>query len=362
MYNFNQMPAPPVMNYQYAVDAFGNRIPVETYAPQQPYQNTYQQPQYYQQPAPVEVQPQQKQYNGIGANFSNLIGTNVSVPVGPQVPTEKPKRKRKSSESKDGKEEVVSAKAENIAMVEEVSYTETFQDTTRMLKGAIAQVDELAGEIKIELDKIRSTNNMKGKYTYLANLSGALSGLIGTKVTAIREINSSIKAANDAEYRRYKDIRATDAQDDSKAIMDMYNAYIHTPVGSIPGIQYQQPSTYDITAMGMNGIVKVDSVSQETRDAGFNNFLSNLTPEQNAMIHEGNPNIQEVIIYDQATGKKYFDWIDASTGKSVPNMPKTDPSFLEDYTIDPRTRTAKNINLHNTMKVIYTNEGVLNEY
>lgn len=357
MYDFNQMPAPPSMNYQYAIDAFGNKIPVETYAPQQQFQTPYQQPVY--------VEPQYQQSSkGLGVNFSGLINTNVSVPVGPQVPAEKPKRKRKSAtqSSEDGKTEVVSTKAENIAMVEEMSYTETFQDTTRMLKGAIAQVDELASDIKIELDKIRSTNNMKGKYTYLANLSGALSGLIGTKVTAIREINSSIKAANDAEYRRYKDIRATDAQDDAKVIMDMYNAYIHTPVGSIPGVQYQQPTTYDITAMGMNGIVKVDSVNQETRDAGFNNFLNNLTPEQNAMIHEGNPNIQEVIIYDQATGKKYFDWRDLSTGQSVPNMPRTDPSFLEDYTIDPRTRTAKNINIHNTMKVIYTNEGVLNEY
>lgn len=80
------------------------------------------------------------------------------------------------------------------------------------------------------------------------------------------------------------------------------------------------------------------------------------------MLQESNPDIQQVIVYDQASGKKYFDWINIRTGESVPNMPATDPMFLEDYTIDPKTRLARNLNLNKTLKVIYKNEGAFSQY
>lgn len=364
---FGQMPSPPPM-YQMATDSFGNPVSAMTYAPpQQYYQQQYPQQQMvqYQQPQPqINVAP------ALGANFSGLIGTGVSLPIetATSMPGEKPKRKRhKKSDSGDSTEsteiEVVEEQTPqqaNIQKVEEMSYADTYQNTNTMLIGVIAQADELASDIKRELDRVR-TGNMKGKYTYIANLAGAVNGLLGNKLTAIREINNSIKAVNDAEYKRYKDIRATDNSDDAKYIMDMYNAYVQTPVGSIPGINYQQPTTLDLTA-GLNGVMRVDSVPASTRDAGFQNYMANLTPEQNMMINEGNPNIEEVIVYDQATGKKYFDWVDITTGQHIPNMPPTDASFMEDFSIDPRTRTAKNINLHRTMKVLYANEGVMNEY
>lgn len=379
MNNFNQMPPAPMPNYQYGVDSFGNPITIETYNPQpqmMQYQQYYQQPSVPQQPVYQQVvEPQMVPNNtNLGINLNGLIGTNASVPVSISNPVDKQKRKKKATTKieEDGTTTTelvpITAKEANMVMVEEVSYSDTYDDTTRMLKGAIAQADELASDIKVELNKIRAINNMKGKYTYIANLSAALSGLIGTKVGAIREINSSIRSANDAEYRRYKDIasaaaKETKEQDLNKFISETYNAYIHAPVGSLPNAQqYYQPTAYEITANGYNGINKVDSAPMEIRDAGFGNYMANLTPEQNLMIHEGNPNIEEVIIYDQATGKKYFQWINLITQEPIYNMPSTPMTLMEDYTIDPRTRIAKNINLNSSMKVIYKNEGILNEY
>ena len=330
---FGQMPSPPPM-YQMATDSFGNPVSTMTYAPQQQY---YQQP-YPQQTVMVMQQPQMNVAPSLGANFSGLIGTGVSLPIETAVsmPGEKPKRKRRkktadsdSSESTEAIEivEEQTPQQANIQKIEEMSYADTYQNTNAMLLGVIAQADELASDVKRELDRVR-TGNVKGKYTYIANLAGSINGLLSNKLTAIREINSSIKAINDAEYKRYKDIRATDNSDTA----------------------------------GLNGVMRVDSVPASARDAGFQSYMANLTPEQNMMINEGNPNIEEVIVYDQATGKKYFDWVDITTGQHIPNMPATDASFMEDFSIDPRTRTAKNINLHRTMKVLYANEGVMNEY
>lgn len=345
MNNF-MMPPPPGYGYpqqSYGVDAYGNKVQMDTYQPQ---------PQQYQQPV----------YNGLGSvNFGSLIGSNTTVPMvtevsdtdGLVVTTNK---KKSSTKKKKSSEPVSSAEIVNSTV-----YADTYGETNNLLRVAIAQTDELAADLKNEFNLIRASRNMKGKYTYLANISAAMSGLISTKVGAIKEINNSIKAANDAEYRRFKDNRAAETQDDSKYIMDMYNAYINTPIGSLPqAAAYQEPKIMDMT-LGLNGMVRVDADKDKT-DSGFNSYMKNLTPEQNAMLNENDPNIKEVIVYDQSTGKKYFDWRNIATGERVPNMPTKDPMFMEDFTIDPRTRTARNLNLAQTLPVIYENEGAFDNY
>ena len=80
------------------------------------------------------------------------------------------------------------------------------------------------------------------------------------------------------------------------------------------------------------------------------------------MIHDNNPDIEEVIVYDQATGAKYFQWMNTKTNEIIPNMPIDDNILLEDFVIDPRTRIAKNINLNMIKKVVYLNEGKFDQY
>lgn len=382
MNNFIPMPPPPMNSNPYmpqgmAYDAYGRPIQIEV---QQPYYGQQmQQPQMYgyppQQPYPQYVPPVQPQYPQqqppLNVDFSGLIGTDVSVSMETQIdPEVKVKRKRRTTKKKtdDGsastelveiEDDVLDPKIEQMNRVEETSYADTYQMTSKMLNGIIMQLNENANTVKNDIEDVRRTNP-RGKYTYIANLSSALSGIRSTQITAIREINSSIKSVNEAEYRRYKDMRNSNAaQDDSKYIMDMYNAMIQAPKGSLPDA-YMLPTTLDITS-GTN-MVRADSMPPEMRDAGFQNYMNNLSPEQNLMINESNPDIEEVIVYDQATGKKYFDWMNTRTGQSVPNMPQTDPMFLEDFSINPRTRIAKNANLRTSMKVIYLNEGKFDEY
>lgn len=357
MNTFNQMPLPPSGGFQQmAYDSYGNPVQAQVYPPQQQFYQ--QQPPQYYQPSQAPIQPVVEQnYSGLGANFSGLINTNVQVPIVTDLPDDTKKKRTRKKKETSGETTVVSTvKEEPVSQVESIIYEDTYEHTTNLLKGTVAQIDQLAVEMKQELDKLRSTNTMKGKYTYIPAVAGVISGLMGQKIMAVREMNNSIKAVNEAEYRRFKDQRASMQGDDNKAIFDMYNAFISTPRGALPGIpDYHQPSTLDLTS-GIN-MVRIDAATPETRDMGFQGFLGNLTPEQNMMINEGNPNIEEVIVYDQGTGKKYFEWRNLATGQTIPNMPASDPMFLEDYVIDPKTRIAKNSNLHTSMKVIYENEG-----
>ena len=297
------------------------------------------------------------QYHGLGASFSNLIGKSVPVSGNPVINTETSKDKKKKSTAivKSSKKEV-SEPVNSKEIVENTVYADTYLDTNNMAYGVIAQADELLNNAKQELDYIR-TRNIKGKYIYMNNMFASMSSLMSTKLQAIREINNSIKNANDMEYRRFKDNRSLEVEDDNKSIMDAYRAFISAPVGA-PA--HNLPSTLDMTA-GLNGVIRADN-SNNTNDPGLNHFMSNLTPEENLMLHDNNPDIEEVIVYDQATGAKYFQWMNTRTKEMLNNMPIDSNLVLEDFVIDPRTRLAKNTNLNMIKKVIYLNEGKFDEY
>jgi hypothetical protein len=101
-------------------------------------------------------------------------------------------------------------------------------------------------------------------------------------------------------------------------------------------------------------------ITQAPTDSVLNNYMSNLTPEQNAMLHEGK--VETAVVYDKATGKKYFQAVDIATHQPVPNIPTPDPMFLNDITVDPVRKVARNTNLNEVYPVILVNEGVVNEY
>lgn len=347
--NIFGMPSPPQMPYNqnqqqyygnsgYAVDAYGNKVQAD-----------------------VVYQPS-LDTNPIGVSFSGLMSGNGSLPMVTEQDTSMVVTTNKKKPRKKKDEPVSSAE-----IVNNTVYADTYEETNSMLKVAAMQMDALAGELTNEFNTIRNSRTLKGKYTYMANIASAIASTVSVKIGAVREMNSSIKAANDAEYKRFKDnMAAASQQDDNKYIMDMYKAYVSTPVGTLPDSQIYQipdgapPVRMIDASIGIGSMVRVGDNSQQ--DVGFNNYMANLTPEQNAMLMENNPNVKEVIVYDQQTGKKYFDWRDMTTGKSVPNMPIKDPMFIEDFTIDPKTRTARNLNLAMTLPVIYENEKTFNNY
>ena len=320
---------------------------------------------------PATQQPQ-KSSGSLGANFSGLIGSKVTVPavtIGDQAviteTTSKRKRKAKKEEGGElvvatGKDVATNSPVNSREIVENTVYADTYADTNNMAINIIGQTDELLMECKQELDMIRAQRNLKGRYHYINDTVSTMSNLLSTKLQAIKEINSTIKTVNDNEYRRFKDMRAMEQGDDNKAIMDAYSAFISAPVGAP---EYHLPGTTALTG-GLNGVVPAEypPAVQQGMDMGMANYLAHLTPEQNAMLMDNNKDIEEVIVYDQATGSKRFQWMNTRTNTPVDNMPVSSDLTIQDYTIDPRLGIAKNINLNDIKKVIVLNKGEFDKF
>ena len=92
-------------------------------------------------------------------------------------------------------------------------------------------------------------------------------------------------------------------------------------------------------------------------DPGYQNFLSNMTPEQNAMRYEDNPNVKTVVVYDQSNGRKWFDVIDTSTGASIPNVPRPDDFLLDDTRPDLSNMVARNANINVTYPLVVVGQA-----
>ena len=242
-----------------------------------------------------------------------------------------------------------------------IPYARSYDETNAMLHQTIVQADVLVSEIKGDLDKIRGSSTMKSKYTYITNLTSAEAGLLGSKIQAIREINSSISKAHELELKRAKDLKdmQRDQQNDDARMMDMYNAFINSPMGMYQN-SLNMPTIPDML-LGTNGLnPTVQGVSMA---AGANTQQQQqLTPEQLRMRMEANPNIEEVVMYEPSTGRRWFEVVDNSTGTPVPNYPKSDEFLLADCTIDVRTGTARNRNIDKVWRLVNIEGGPINEY
>lgn len=285
------------------------------------------------------------------------------VPVVENTIAEPPKKKRgrpRKSEQ-NGEVTVVQSNSNSSGLPlcqTNEPYEDTYEETNDMLRVSIAQLDILAGDVKGEIDHIRGSKTLKGKYKYISDLCATASSLVSSKISAIKEINSVKTKCHELEIRRIKDIKsaAANQQDDDKYIADLYNAYINTPIGAAqhPALQY----TSSNVAGNMGALMSGMNVIPANEEQNFNNFMSNLTPEQNRMILGDNPNIETVIVYDPNTGDKMFDVIDTSTGMPVPNYPRPDRGLLDDTSIDFGTGIASNTNIGQSWKVVVIGDQI----
>lgn len=236
-------------------------------------------------------------------------------------------------------------------------YNETYNETTNLLKSSIVDIDLMQNELRNDIDAIRNSKTIKKKYDYISEIASTRGSLINTKITAIREINNAITNSHNLELKRIKELKLNeDNKDDDKYIMDMYNAFISTPIGTRQ-MDMRGPSMNDLTLGGSN-IVKAD-----IRDNNYNTFMNEpMSPTAHMMRLESNPNIKTVVMYDSTTGNRWFDVIDTTTGASVPNSDKPDPMFLEDTTLDLQNNVARNTNLDVTYPIIVINNTIMNEY
>lgn len=302
----------------------------------------------------------------LGVDFSFFESGNSDLRLknntegAPMVKQKRPRKKKLA----DGTEYVaVDMGNPNKAETEE-PYIDSYAETNNMLRASIGQIDQLSTEIKSELDTIRASKTLKNKYNYIAELTSTSGTLLGTKITAIREMNKVISDCHSLEIKRIKDLKLSqDDQDDDKKIMDLYNAFINAPIssggaGAPPSII---PSASEIT-LGVNGVNPMVAAS-DVFDAGYANYVANLTPEQNRMRMENNPNIQTIVVFNPETGERHFDVIDKSTGQSVPNISRPDEFLFEDITIDVRNQVARNTAIDTVYPlVVIGGNGAINEY
>lgn len=326
------------------------------------------------QPQPINIPKDDSVSMGSSYGFTilpdNPQPTNgiLSVPVAIDIPEDSQvSGKRRGRRKKEETGEVNGGdiiRVENSEIVENTPTIYSYMQTTNMLQETLQQIDMVASEIKEEMDAARLSRTLKNKHNYIVGLSANLSGLLGTKIQVIREINSAISKSNEMDYKKEKDRRAADgAQNDDKYIMDMYTSFIRNPMGQDNRLA---PSAIDsaVANIGGSGIIRspLQAAQEGITDIGYLNYLNRLTPEQNMMFYEQNPNVKTVVVFDASTGNKFFQVMDMSTGQVIPNVPVMDNRFMEDTYIDVKNKVATNNNLHETYPVIIINEGVTSEY
>ena len=219
---------------------------------------------------------------GIGVDFSFFSGDEAKHITTDTVVEDKPKKKSKPKVVVNGQvmpdREIVNPIPG--ADVAEVNYAQTYNETTAMLRGAIAQTDMLSAEVKEDLDAVRASKTLKSKYTYITNLASTAASLISTKVNAIDKINGVITQAHNLELNRMKALKLDKSEEnDDKKMMDIYSAFINTPIGTYtPG----GPTIQDLT-LGVNSPNPTVSAVEMIAPGVVGQAGPGLTPELTSM-------------------------------------------------------------------------------
>lgn len=291
--------------------------------------------------------------DSVKLDFSFFTSDNVAdVKISDTDDTKKKSRKSRVQQVEPGGPDVTVQGNNNYA---EVDYGRTYAETANMLRGAIMQADQMSSEIKQDIDSVRSSKTLKNKYTYITDLTSSAGSLLSTKIQAIRELNSSITQTHNLELNRAKALKLDqNTQNDEMRMMDIYSAFINTPVGTYT------PQAPSLTELNLGANSSNPTVNAIEMNANIPN--ENLSPEQIRMRMESNPNIQVVVRYNQSTGQRFFDVLDRNTGESVPNYPRPDSFLLEDTTIDLNSGIARNRNINSVWPLVLDGNNKINEY
>lgn len=239
-----------------------------------------------------------------------------------------------------------------------IPYAEKYEETNNLLRGTIAQLEYGLQELQQDANIIRASKTMRKKYDYLSEIHGTIGNYLGNKISAIRELNNTINKCNDFEFKRYKELKlAQGEQDDDKAIMEAYQAFVNTPVGSY-GFSPLGPSSQDLTLRSPN----LNAIEVQDNANGYENYIRNMTPQQHMMSLENNPDIKQVVVYDQKTGARYFEVLNMRTMEPVPNTDKMDMMLIDEFDLDLKNKVARSINMNMTMPLVVIGDATLNEY
>ena len=300
-----------------------------------------------------------------------LTGNKMSFSVNKEIPladTDTPLEEN-SSKKKGGNKRTVADglivradKDSNLSQtMSNIPYHDSYNETNNMLKSVIYQSDAMSNDINKDLNEIRRSKTLKKKYDYISLLSSTSSALLGTKVTAIRELNKSITDSHNLELKRTKDLKLSQMEeDDDKRISDLYNAFISTPIGVGGAGANFIPRSNELNYVPA-GAIEIGSSGMHT-DIGYEKYLTNMTPEQNMMRYENDPNVRTVVKFQSDTGARWFDVIDLRTGESIDNTSKPSAMLLENITLDVRNGIARDTNLDITYPLVVIGNSNIQEY
>ena len=172
-------------------------------------------------------------------DFSYLTENDVPISSGPGELAEADRKKRVRNTKRikvkpDGSDDntVEKVDGEVVSNGDEKSIN-NYRDTMSALRNTVIELDVLAADMKADLDTVRSSRTLKGRFQYSSMLGQNISQILSTKVQAIKEMNTTIKNASELDYRIKKDNRElANAGNDDQRLMDMYNAFVSAPNGA----------------------------------------------------------------------------------------------------------------------------------
>lgn len=219
---------------------------------------------------------------------------------------------------------------------ENIPYAMAYQETNQQLDESITQLNILGGELMQELQSVRASKTLRNKYNYINDMTTTCTSIISAKLAAIKEKNKTINDVSHLELTRLKELKSqANAEDDNTRIASMYDAFINTPISMGRGV----------LAPPMQDMMMVDSAIPQ---AALGSTMSeqaaweqSLDPAQNRMILEAKGAVETIVVYDNATGNRWFDVVDKVTRQSVPNVERPDNSYIYDIDINVRGGFAK---------------------
>jgi len=274
------------------------------------------------------------------------------------VVVETPKKSRK----KNTEVEVVQPAVPQTSMSyiqENIPYQMAYNETNQQLDDAIQQLNMLGGEIMTDLQMVRASKTLKNKYGYINDMTENAVGIINAKISAIKEKNKTINDVNNLEIRRIKELKLqTSDEDDNTRIANLYNAFVNTPIGGGLGVLGPNPQEMMMVGAGDQyaraAIGPIDDTSM---------WQASLDPAGNRMLLESQGKIETVVVYDEATGNRYYSVVDKVTRQPVPNVETPDSSTVYELDINVRGGFAKDSNRNVIYPLVVINgNGTIGEY
>ena len=315
----------------------------------------------------VRIEPPKKEdtmsFNPM-ANLMNMDNDKLATDIKyTEEPSTGKKRGRPAKVIKATTEDDLARDAKT-PMNSNMPYYSTYSIPTHILTQTAMQIEDLAQHIKHDLDLVRSAKTMRNKYNYVTELSSTLGALYSNKISIAREMANTLTNSHRLELSKHKELQsAANEENDEKRIMDYFNAFMNAPMGNMPvAARQMSPQMVNTPEMGVPIMNTPEGDISIADDSGFNNYMTNMTPEQNQMLQSANPFVETVVVYDQSTQGKWFEVIDTRTGQQVPNMPLPADFVLGGCVVDVRNGTARNASLNKTYKLKLVGTRMADEF